>query len=410
MKIMSIVLIIFAKAFDANAGMLRVESNTFYTDRMGDDLRRERPFYEEFQSVFQDSERGLSFNFNFGLAYDFSQQRYNFDLNQLSGEVELVKDSVFLGLGRSFESHHLIKSSIMDSVFVDGNFWDKKLRTGAMMGVLRNFEFDEAHSEAPVVALYADFNTQEIYPLYAQVRYENVNYHSLGRAQYQTLKLGANKELKSSLNSKLYFNIEKGLSFSQSYRYEAGVDFYPRYDWSYGLQYQLYQRSSKEGLEKSIFNTFSLGEIKEYTAKVGKMFDSRLYGALSLQLDQYPLQQDQDTTGNRQQLSVSYQVDKLEIGNDLFHIKSFGGKAQGIRSLLDYAINDYFDLLLENEYIRYQKKTSAKNSAHAARVGMGSDFFRPFKSQVLAEYTRNNFYSEEWAVLVKLNFIQWSEI
>jgi hypothetical protein len=406
-KRMLYALFIILFSFDCSAGLLRIESNTFFAKRTGDDLKSETPLFEEFQTTYFSQEKKLKLNFDFNYSYDFSREIYNLDLNQLNIDAEVPDTKVHFSAGRSFETYHLIKSSTVDSLSVDYKLLNDQLRTGILIGVLRNYEFDKYSGKAPVYTWFSDYKTIERYPLTFGFKVESSDYTEFSRSKYQTVKTSLKKELN---NSDIFFNYQQGLNFSESFQRELGINFYPQYDWMYGIQFQEIKKNKKEGFEQSIFNSFSLGKVQEVTANVGHAFSSKLYTGLSLSIDQYPVQKDEYTTGHKINCNINYQLNELAIKSDFFILKSFGGKAYGYNLNGQYSFNDKFDFLLENEWVDYNKITSAKNQAELFRIGFGTHAIAPYRIQALTEISSNNFYSEEWAFLLKLTFVDWREI
>jgi hypothetical protein len=406
MKVISS-LILGLITFNTFAGLLRVESNTFFAKRTGDDLNSETPLFEEFQTSYVNQEKKQQFNFDFGYSYDFSRSVYKLDLNQLNFQTDLAKSAAHLSVGRTFESFHLVKSSVVDSVAIDYKLFNDQVKTGVQLGLLRNYEFDKYSGKAPVYTWFTDYKSQEKFPMTFGLKFEHADYSDFSRSRYQTVKAVAKKEFE---NKEVYGNFQKGLSFSNSFRREVGINFYPRYDWTYGFSYQEFQKNSKEGFEQSIFNTFSMGKIHEYAASVGHTFSAKLYSGLSLMLDEYPVQKFENTRGYKTNWNLNYNLENLFVKGDVFYMKSFGGHAYGYNANGQYTYNDYLDLLLENEWVKYSKVTSEKNLASLIRFGGGTRKFKPFNVQVLSEVSSNNFYSEEWAFLVRLTFVDWREI
>lgn len=389
------------------AGLLRIESNTFFAKRTGDDLKSESPLFEEFQTTYVGQENQLKFDFDFGYTYDFNKALYNLDLNQLNFQSDIPKTDVHVSAGRTFETYHLIKSSTVDSVAVDYKLFNNQLKTGVLFGLLRNYEFDKYTGKAPVYTWYGDFKTAERYPITVGLKFEDADYSDFARSKYQTAKISLKKELQ---NAEVYGNYQKALTFGSSFRKTLGLNFYPAYDWNYGLEVQEYQKNKMEGFEQSIFNTFSLGKMRELTTSLGHAFSSKFYSGLSLSYDEYPLQINEKTTGEKIDWNTNFRTQSLGIKTDVFYLKSFGGNAYGYNVNGQYSYNDFIDLLMENEWVKYQKITSEKNKAGMIRFGAGTHAIAPFRIQALGEVSSNNYYSEEWAFLLRLTIADWREI
>jgi hypothetical protein len=389
------------------AGLLRIESNTFMANRTGDDLKSETPFYEEFKTSYLNQEKKLKVDFDFGYSYDFSRQVYNLNLNQLNFESDIGKSNGHVSVGRTFESYHLVKSSTVDMLALDYGFFENRIKTGVLIGLLRSYDFDKSSGSAPVYSVYTNFKSLDQFPIKASVKFQYEDYSGFSRAKYQTVKTTLKKEFK---NLNTYLNLQKGISFNDSFRNEVGLDYFPFYDWSYSLSASEYQKNKKEGFEQSIFNSFSLGKVQEVSGSIGHTFTPKLYSGMSLAVATYPIQRNQDTTGEKVDWSTNYQISQFAFKTSLYYLKSFGGKAYGYHLNGDYNLNDIWNLILENEWVKYSKITSERNMANLVRLGSGYKFNKNTNIEALGELSNNNFYSKELAFLLRLNFMNWREI
>lgn len=401
-----VLVFVFTMAASASAGLLRIESKTFMSNRLGDDLKNETPLFEEFQTNYIDSTQKIRFDFDFGYTYDFSKKVYNLDLNQLHFEKEIAPHFQ-LSVGRNFDTNHIIKSSIVDSVALDYSSENHQLKTGTLFGLIRNYEFDKYLGSAPIYSWYLTYRTDDNHPWTFALTLDDVNYSQFNRLHYQSAKTSIKKEF---TNTDIFASLQNSLSFKNSYRREIGINYYPHYDWTMGFTFSQFEKNKNEGVEKSIFNSFSVGQIQSITTHLGHTFNPDLYWGMSFEIDQYPIQLDQYKNGGKLSSNLNYSLFHTVTNSEIFLLKSYGGEAFGFNLRGNYKYSDYLSLILEDEWVTYQKITSEKNQAFTVRAGLGTQLFGNVKLEILGDRSSNNFYAEDWSLLMRLKIIDWREI
>ena len=128
----------------AFAGVFRLQSDTYLSQRRGDDLKTETPFFESFSANYLNEKKDGQFDFNFSFYYDFAKQAYDMSLHQLDARIAFAEQRGSVSFGRSFQTYHLIKASTVDSLALDYSFFEGRLKTGVLLGLLRQFEIKDS--------------------------------------------------------------------------------------------------------------------------------------------------------------------------------------------------------------------------------------------------------------------------
>ncbi|GIL17407.1 MAG: hypothetical protein BroJett040_11580 [Oligoflexia bacterium] len=391
----------------AEAGLLRTQSETYFSQRTGDNKKLETPIYEQFSATYLTTARTGQFDMNFGYYYDFSKNIYDFDLHLLKGDFHF--DQSHLSMGRQFETFHLIKATIIDSVSYDYQF-SPFIRAGVVAGKARQFELGSDEKEALISGVYADLQTENVFPWRSGLHFENRDFSSTERSRQNWVKWSLKKEWPITLHPEFLFNIEENLDHSKGYRREAGVDFYPNLNSSYGVRAQVYHLDSGEFWEDPISSIFTQGEVQEVSGLFHYLLTPEWSTGFDLGYDQYLVQQNQKTTGYRAEWSLKWTRDGRGIENSVFRISSFGGWVNGNKLRVTYPWTDKFDFEFNQDYVQYQKVTSAQSLASSTQAGMGYWLWRQCRLWVAAELNSNHFYSQDVSFLTRLTIYDWREL
>jgi len=397
---------IFFCSLNVYGGLLRVESDSFFSRRIGDDLKNESPFYHELEMNYREDKK-WSGNFDFNYSYDFSKKIYSVDFNQLNLSVDSLYPGLRFSAGRVFDTKYLIKSSIVDSISLEYDLTDYHLIIGSMIGYLRNFEIDKYSKKAPVYTVYSSFKSPEIYPFSSTLKFEHTDYSEFNRFKNDSLFWSLRKDF---VSYQIFGQVKKGLSQKEVESKTIGVEYYPRYDWYSGVSIVSTTKNAFDGFSKSLFSQFSVGKSEEFNLNLGHHFNHHFASGLTVGFTRYLVQSDQFTNGQKVDWSIDFHPTNFFIKANVFYINSFGGKAFGHKIESEYEFNDTIMAIFENEWVDYKKITSAKNQAIYYRFGAGLNMFRPFKLQALSEVRSNNFFKEEMSFLMRLNFVNWSEL
>jgi hypothetical protein len=389
-------------------GIFRLQSDTYLSREKADDLTSESPLYEQFTAAYLDEERAKQFDFNFSYYYDFEKKNYNFNIHELEGRFAFNDKRGHFSLGRSFQTYHLISSSVVDSVTVDYSFLQNRLRVGSLLGFVRRLEVDDGSQSARLANVFADYDTDEVFPWHWGVRLETRDYSNNDRSIQNWGKLSLRKELAVQLHPEIIAVNEQNLQLTDSYRQEFGVNIYPSIQSMYGIRVHYYNMNSTEGFEDPIYTVFADGRLTEYSLLSAYSWGS-WYTGLDFGYDEYLRSQNALSTGNRAEWTLRYASDRLSVENAVFNIVSYGGWATGHRTSAQYPLPKHMQLEVSSENVRYSKITSEKNTASSTRAGVKISMGNT-NLWLAQELRSNNFFSQDLRFLAQLTIYDWREL
>lgn len=392
------------------AGLMRVQSDTYYSQRKGDDKKIEMPLYEQFSVSYLTETRQESFDVDFSYAYDFEKRTYDFDLYQLNGQFEFAQKKAKLAVGRSFQTYRLIRSSVVDSVSSSYLFNEDRVEAGVLLGKARQFELDRDDEEANIGAVFVDYKTTDVFPWKIGARLENRDFSTVHRENYTWGKTSLRKEWPIYLHPEVSLVLEKNLNNVSSYRHELGADFYPSLDTTYGFRVQQYRMNERESWEDPISSVFSRSEIQEMSLTFGHKGSANWYYGGDAAVDIYEVEPGRSTTGGKLEALVRWQREGQFVELNAFKFSGFGGWALGEKLRWVHPLSDKMEWEVSQEYVEYEKITSARSAASSTQVGFATWLWKHCRLWVAGEYNRNNFYSQDISFLSRLTIYDWREM
>ncbi|MBV2167996.1 MAG: hypothetical protein KUL82_04735 [Bdellovibrio sp.] len=406
----AIFLLLFLGPFVSQAGLMRVQSDTYYSQRKGDDKKTEMPLYEQFSVSYLTDTRQESFDIDFSYAYDFEKRNYDFDLYQLNGQFEFAQKKAKLSVGRSFQTYRLIRSSVVDSISSSYLFFEDRAEAGVLLGKARQFELDRDEEEANISAVFVDYKTADVFPWKWGARVENRDFSAVQRENYTWGKASLKKEWPVSLHPEISLVAEKNLGNTSSYRHEMGVDLYPSIYTTYGVRLQQYRMNADESWEDPISSIFSRSEIREMSLTFGHKWNANWYSGGDVAVDTYDVEPGRSTTGGKLEALVRWQTEGQYVEFNAFRFSSFGGWALGEKVRWVHPLSDKMEWEMSQEYVEYEKITSARSAASSTQLGFATWLWKHCRLWVAGEYNRNNFYSQDISFLSRLTIYDWREM
>lgn len=401
----NLVLVLIFAALVVEASSYQWRSETFMSRQTGDDLSTESPLFESFMATYINLENDQRMDLNFDLGTDLATNKNSFNIRQMDARFGFDKNRGHFTIGRGFQNIHLIKSRVIDSLGIDYALLSRRLRLGALIG--RSTQKGENQVEKSVFAtsVFTDYQTLDVFPWNFGFRLENQDFSEFSRDVQRTAKVSLRKEFSAFHHPELMASSEKNLVNENGYRYELGFNFYPTSDFIYGLKYQKYNIPSTYGAEDPVFTMFSAGESADSTLLLGKVYGA-WYSGLEYSHCEYPLNQERRTAGKKIELIQKWHNEFMAFDFAGFNIESFGGTLVGDRIGAQYAINDKYIINFNNEYVSYQKITSAKNIASSTQVGLEMKWDKK-KLWLAGELNSNNYYSKDFRLVAQFTILDY---
>lgn len=394
----------------SNAGLFRFESETLFTDRKDAYLKEQMPILESIQSVYANDNNSANVNTNFSFFADPTQSESNFTLNALSVGLKPI-DSVQIQLGRSFNTFFLVRATTTDSVSVSYNpFSSQNITLTAYGGLQRQTEIKDVNIETQLSGGSLHYQSNSMYPFKVQAAYEHLDYKKT--LTYENIaKLSASKQFEFFQNIEISANQESDLDTNHLNRFDLGANFYPSAFSNWNVRYLQYELTSVNGWEDPISTVFSQGRIQEASFGFTQSVSPNWLYSFDVGADEYQRQENNTAYGQRGTFDLIYKSDNgVILNNQLMMILSYGGKVWADIFQVQYPMFDKSNLLLNNEFVTYEKITSSKRYAISTQVGVGTWMWNHFKFNLLAEYNRNNFVQDEFKVLGQLLVMEWVEL
>jgi hypothetical protein len=402
-------ILILLEALVAQAGLLRFQSETLFTDRKDPYLKEQMPLLESVESSYDNDDSSLNLNTNFSFFADAAQNESDFYLHALSFGFKPT-NGIQVQAGRTFNTYFLVRSATTDTLSLSVRPFQPDLTFSAYVGRQVQTEIPGYDIETDLSGGSIQFQSSKVYPFKIQTAYEHLNYHKTDTSE-NIGKVSASKQFGVFLEPEFNVNHESNLDTNEQNRLDFGLNIYPSIYSTVNAKYSQYELNSVNGWEDPISTIFSQGRIEEASLGLSQAVSSQVLISVEGAADRYPIQDGEMTDGQRGILDLSYKTDGgITIGNQLMALLSFGGKVWADIFQVDYPIFEKSNLMLNYEFVTYEKITSSKRDAYSTQVGYGTKVWDQVKLNLLAEYNTNNFVQDEFKVIGQIVVLEWVEL
>lgn len=399
-------------ASTANAGLLRLESDTLNSVRNDEDQKTEAPLYEFLEASYGTTNR--DFEANTAFSYFVDPQRSGtskFNLFALDASYRLIPRVFKLRFGRSFNIESSIRTVLVDQVAGDLTLFHDLVRMGAFFGYERSREFDTFKKRAEIGGAYLSLRTSSATPLVLNFKYQSRRYTEALERPRETLVQGAlTKSFEGAWAPAVVANTEFNIGDYHNRLAEGGFDLNPG---PLGLRVRgtTYDLRADEGVDlPPIFAIFAHGRIYEGMLQLDYRLSPTFTAGLAWAYDDYALGGAERAHGNKFSVSAKLEQHWFVLMNAVYGFNSYGGNAYGDELKLRERISDKLALYEKGEITHYDKITSSARWAYSSQGGVEYSFSSPLKVTVGGEFNSNNILRYDARFVAKLTYSLWAEI
>lgn len=403
-------LLVCGIARQAPAGLLRVESQSLFSARNGEDQRAERPMYEFMEGSYVSSRRDLEVNTNFGVFADPLRSASDFNLYLMDVAYSPIPDLVTVRAGRSFNVRTSLRTTTTDSVGADWAFFEKRVKAGAELGVERKRLRTSLDTASNFAGGHVSYRSASLYPLFLGTKYTFRRPAVQPAANQHLVSLAAQKPLPGRWSPELLSNVEISADPGRLNLGEAGLDLYPSYRTALRWRALIYDVRPTDDHEEPIFTIFSMGRLYETSVQAEHQFVPSFSSSLTAAYDDYLLQERLRTSGYRLELGSRFSRRFLTVSNAAYFVKSYGGEVLGDRLSFMEELSDRVQLDQISDVTYYQKVTSSKRYALNFEGRLGVWLWDRFKLNTGLEFNNNNSSRYDFRAVAKLTYLLWKEI
>jgi hypothetical protein len=397
-------------ALNAEAGLLRVESQTLFSARNNQAQQLEKPLYEFFESSYVADSRIFEFNTDFSLSAAPGQAQNEANLYILDVVYRPVPEIVSVRAGRSFNSETAIRTATTDSIRVDWSLLSKRVTTGATLGIERRLVQNTLDAEWHIIGAHLDYRSSSAFPFFLGSKYVYRKPYTGAASVQHLLGVSAHKPIVGGWSPELLANTETSLSASRLNRGEVGVDLYPSLKTSLRWRLLTHEVDGNGESPSPIFSTFAVGRLYETSGQFEYIFNRALSASILAAYDNYLLQLGDRTQGYRVELESKYSSGKFGIGNSLYFFKSYGGLVYGDRIRFRQSLSDRVQLDQAADITYYEKITSSQRPAINLEAWIRVWLWDRFRLDWGAELNSNNHQRYDARIAAKLTYLLWREL